>query len=131
MERQQLHHRPEPDVGRDLRSSGDEQLLVRGQAEVRAVMLGEMEGAEAGLVREPDQLEAVLEELSGRRTGDPLDVVEDAERRRGQGCASFPSAGVRRTLRHRARGDYVRRTGRREGFSPRVAREMQPRGDRR
>ena len=85
VEWEQLHHRPEPDPLRYLRRGGDEELLVRRHAELGAVVLGEMEAREAGLIGEADQVEAILEEPLRRCAGDVLDVVEDAERRLGHG----------------------------------------------
>ena len=88
MQRQQLHHRAEPDLRRHLRGGRDEHLLVGRHAQVGAVVLGEMETREARLVGERDQLEPILEQPVRRRAGNVLDVVEDAEGRCRQGDRS-------------------------------------------
>ena len=80
VQRQQLHHRPEADVLRDLRRGRDEHLLVRRHAEIRPVVLGEVEPGEARFVGLLDQIESISQQLRRRRAGDVLDVIEDAER---------------------------------------------------
>ncbi len=81
VQRQELHHRAEADRLRDLRRRGDEDLLARRQAEARAVVLGEVEAREPGLVGELHELEPILEQPVRGRSRDVLDVVEDAEGR--------------------------------------------------
>ena len=64
IERQQIHHWPEPDLPRPLRDRGQEDTGRRGIAERRVVVLGEMVAVEPGAVIGLDQLEPLLEELA-------------------------------------------------------------------
>ena len=88
VQRQQLDHRAEADVLGDLRSSGDEHLLVRCHAQVGPVVLGEVETGEARFVGHLDQIESILQQLRCRRAGNVFDVVEDAERWLAHGSLS-------------------------------------------
>ena len=91
VQRQQLHHRPEADVLGDLRSSRDEHFLVRCHAQIRAVVLGEVETGEAGFVGHLDEIESIFQQLRCRGAGNVLDVVEDAERWLAHVRSSSPS----------------------------------------
>jgi hypothetical protein len=80
VQRQQLHHRPEADVLRDLRRGRDEHLLVGRHAQIGPVVLGEVEAREARFVSLLDEIESISQQLWRGRAGDVLDVIEDAER---------------------------------------------------
>ena len=80
MHRQQLDHRAKTDVLGDLGRRRDEDVLVRRHREVRAVVLGEVEAPEPGLVGRADEVQPILEDLGGRVPGNALDVVEQPER---------------------------------------------------
>ncbi len=47
------------------------------------MVFGEVIGVEAGLVREADELETVLQEPAHVGAGDALDVIEDSELNHG------------------------------------------------
>ena len=79
MKRQQLHHRAKPDLRRDLRGRRDEQLLVGRHAQLGAMVLGQVEAREPGVLGELDQFEPILEQPVRGRARNVLDVVEDAE----------------------------------------------------
>ncbi len=78
IKRQQIHHRPEPDLPRPLRDRGQEDTGRRGIAERRVVVLGEMVAVEPGAVIGLDQLQPLLEELADRHTA-IIQMVEDPE----------------------------------------------------
>ena len=79
VEGQQLHERAEPDLRRRFGRGGEEDLLVRREAEVGAVVLGEVVADEARCVGQLHQFDAVAQQLVHRRAVDALDVVEDSE----------------------------------------------------
>ena len=58
---------------------GEEDLLVRREAEVGAVVLGEVVADEARCVGQLHQFDAVAQQLVHRRAVDALDVVENSE----------------------------------------------------
>ena len=105
VQRQQLDHRAEADVLRDLRSGSDEHLLVRCHAQIRPVVLGEVEAGEPGFVGHLDQIEPILEQLRRRRAGNVLDVVEDAERWFAHQSLSFSAPARVMSLHDRATSD--------------------------
>ena len=82
--RQQLDHRPEPDLPGHLRRGADEHLLARRHAQVAAVVLRQVVAGEAGLISHLDQRQPIFEQLTGRRSRDLLEVVKDSELLRDQ-----------------------------------------------
>ncbi len=71
VEREELHHRAEPDLAGRLGGRREKDLLIGGETQIGAVMLGDVVAGEAGGVEHLHELDPVAKQLMHRRAGMP------------------------------------------------------------